>query len=37
LIEEGELALRLQGQRVSVELVALPSVRQAGHGYHVIV
>ncbi len=37
LMEKGELALCLQGQSVSVELVALPIVQQAGHGDHVIV
>jgi hypothetical protein len=37
LIEEGELALCLQGQRVSVKLVALPALRQAGHRYHIVI
>ena len=36
LFDKGELALRLQRQRLSVELVPLPDLWRAGHGYHEI-
>lgn len=37
LPDEGELALCLQRQRLSIKLISLPFFRLAGHGDHVVV
>ena len=36
LFDEGELALCLQRQGLSVELIPLPDLGRAGHGNHII-
>jgi hypothetical protein len=36
LFDKGELALRLQRQRLSVELVPLPDLWRARHGNHIV-